>query len=148
MSSLNCIRREKSASEYQNAELMRLAFLRPYLVDATFSNARSASLRQNAGLMKSPFLKCRQTNAIISNARSASLLNRDTKAASQSQNVRVASVLQNVNSASLNLAFLRLVSQSYDVRLHLLSDGSIRRELKSPHPQRLEAGPSIPLRQI
>ena len=41
---LNCIRRAKSVSGYQNAELKRLAFLRFHLPDAIFSNARSASL--------------------------------------------------------------------------------------------------------
>ena len=91
----------KSASGYQNAELMRLAFMRAYLVNMTFSNARSASLlrdtrpaslHQNTRLMKSAFLKCRQTNATISNVRSVSLL-RDTRLASQSQNMRATSVL-------------------------------------------------------
>jgi len=65
---LNSIRCVKSASGYQSAELMRLAFLRPYLTDVTFSNAKSASLlrdmrpvflRQNTGLVKSASLKCR-----------------------------------------------------------------------------------------
>jgi len=41
---LNCIRRAKSMYGYQNTELKRLAFLRPYLTDVMFSNARSASL--------------------------------------------------------------------------------------------------------
>jgi len=122
---LNCIRRAKSASGCQNAELMKLTFLRPYLADATFSNARftsllrdtrPASLRQKAGFMKFAFLKCCQTNAAISNARFASLLSRDTRPASQSQNARAASVLQNVNSVSLNLASLRLASRSCDAR--------------------------------
>ena len=40
---LNRIRCAKSASGYQNAEFMKLAFLRPYLTDATFNNTRSAS---------------------------------------------------------------------------------------------------------
>ena len=41
---LNHIRRAKSASEYQNAELKRLAFLRLHLPDTMFSNARSVPL--------------------------------------------------------------------------------------------------------
>ena len=41
---LNSIRHVKSASGYQSAELTRLAFLRPYLTDAMFSNTRFASL--------------------------------------------------------------------------------------------------------
>ena len=58
---LNNTRRVKSASGYQSAELTRLAFLRPYLIDAIFNNARSASLLrdtrptsscQNVRLMK------------------------------------------------------------------------------------------------
>ena len=44
VSLLNHIRRAKSASECQNAELKRLTFLRLHLPDAIFSNARSASL--------------------------------------------------------------------------------------------------------
>jgi len=61
------IKRAKSASGYQNAELKRLAFLRLHLPDAMYSNVRSASLlintrpaslQQNAGLIKSAFLKC------------------------------------------------------------------------------------------
>ena len=65
---------------------------------------------------------------------------------SQSQNVRAASVLQNVNSVSLNPAPLRLASQSYDTRLTFRSlTARVRRELKSPHPQRLEAGLFDPL---
>ena len=67
----------KSASGYQNAELEKLVFLRPYLKDAKISNARSASLvrdttpaslLQNEGLMKSASFKCRQANVINSNA--------------------------------------------------------------------------------
>jgi len=65
---LNHISRVKSVSGYQNVELRRLAFLRLYLLDATFSNVRSVpllrdtrpvSLRRNAGLIKSVFPKCR-----------------------------------------------------------------------------------------
>ena len=41
---LNRIRRAKSASKYQNTELKRLIFLRPYLTHAMFSNVRSVSL--------------------------------------------------------------------------------------------------------
>jgi len=41
---LNRIRRAKSVSGYQNAELKRLAFLRLHPTDAMFSNARSISL--------------------------------------------------------------------------------------------------------
>ena len=41
---LNCIRRAKFMSGYQNAELKRLAFLGLHLPDVMFSNARSASL--------------------------------------------------------------------------------------------------------
>jgi len=47
---LNCIRRAKSASGYQNAELKRLAFLRPYFTDAMFSNARSVSFLRDTRL--------------------------------------------------------------------------------------------------
>ena len=63
---LNRIRRVKSASGYQNAKLKRLAFLRPYLIDAMINNVRPASLLRdtrpaslllNAGLMKSASLK-------------------------------------------------------------------------------------------
>ena len=66
---LNCVIRVKSASRYQNAELEKLAFLRPYLIDAMISNARSTSLLrdmrpgsllQNTGLIKSAYLKCHQ----------------------------------------------------------------------------------------
>ena len=119
VSLLNCIRREKSASGYQNAELMRFVFLRFNLADMMFSNARSAyllrdmrpaSLGQNARLMKSVFLQCRQTNMTVSNARFASLLSRDTRLAFQSQNMRATSVLQNVSSTSLSPAPLRLAS--------------------------------------
>ena len=39
---LNSIRRVKSASRYQSAKLTRLAFLRSYLADVMFNNARSA----------------------------------------------------------------------------------------------------------
>ena len=39
---LNCIRRVKSTSGYQNAELKRLALLGLHLQDAKFNNARSA----------------------------------------------------------------------------------------------------------
>jgi len=42
--SSDSIRRVKSTSRYQNAELMRHVFLRPYLTDVTFSNARFAFL--------------------------------------------------------------------------------------------------------
>ena len=89
-SSLNSIRRTKSASGHQTAKLMRLVFLRPYLTGVTFSNTRSASLLrdsklaslcQNIGLMKSMFFKFHQTNATISNARSASLLSRGMRPA-------------------------------------------------------------------
>ena len=82
---LNRIRRTKSASGYQRAELTRLVFLRPYIADAMFNNARSAyllrdtrlaSLYQNARLTKSASLKCHQANVTISNARSASPLSR------------------------------------------------------------------------
>ena len=68
MSLLNSIRRMKSVSGYQSAELTKLAFLRPYLADAMFSNARSASLLrdtrpvsliQNVELIMSVSLKCR-----------------------------------------------------------------------------------------
>ena len=41
---LNCIRHAKSASGYQSTELKRLTFLRLYLTDAMFNNARFASL--------------------------------------------------------------------------------------------------------
>ena len=117
---LNSIRCMKSASGHQNAELMRLTFLRLYLIGMTFNNVRSASLlrdtrpaslHQNVGLMKSMILKCFQINMTISNARSTSLLSRDTRPTSQSQNLRAASVLQNINSASLNFGSLRLVSR-------------------------------------
>ena len=59
----------------------------------------------------------------------ASLLRKDTRPTSQSQNTRAASVLQNVNSASLNLASLGLASRGRDVRLafalqQLRSEGS------------------------
>ena len=123
---LNSIRCVKSASGYQNTELKRLAFLRLHLTDAMFSNARSvslfidtrpASLQQNAGLIKSAFLKCYQTNAMISNVKSASLISRGTRPVSQSQNMRAASVLQSMNSASLNPVPLRLASHSCDARL-------------------------------
>ena len=123
---LDCVKRVKSASGYQNIKLEKLAFLRLYLTYAMISNARSASLLrdtrptsllQNAGLMKFASLKCHQTNTTISNARSASLISRGTQPASQSQNARAASVPQNVNSASLNLAPLRLASRSCDAKL-------------------------------
>jgi len=116
---LKYIRCAKSASAYQNAELKRLTFLRSYLTNVMLSNARfvslfrdtrPVSLRRNMRLMKSAFLKCCQTNTIISNARSASLLSIDMRPMSQSQNARAASVLQNVNSMSLNPAPLRLAS--------------------------------------
>ena len=90
---LNCVRCVKFASGYQNVELKKLAFLRPYLTDAMFSNARSASLlrdtrpaslRQNARLMKSVFLNCLQISATISNVRFTSLLSRGTRPAPQS----------------------------------------------------------------
>ena len=48
---LNCIRLAKFASRYQNAELMRLAFLRPYLADAMFNNVRFASLLRDSRLV-------------------------------------------------------------------------------------------------
>ena len=41
---LNHIRRAKFASGYQNAEFKRLTFLKLYLTDAMFNNARSTSL--------------------------------------------------------------------------------------------------------
>ena len=41
---LNRIRRAKSASGYQNAELKRLVFLRLHLSDTTFSNTRFVHL--------------------------------------------------------------------------------------------------------
>ena len=75
------------------------------------------SLCQNARLTKSASLKCRQANVTISNARFASLLSRGVRLASQIQNARAASVLQNVNSAFLNLASLKLA------KLTFLSDG-------------------------
>ena len=68
MSFLNYVRRVKSASEYQNTELKKLTFLRPYLIDMMFSNTRlvsllrdtrPASLLQNVGLMKFASLMCR-----------------------------------------------------------------------------------------
>ena len=99
---LNCIRRAKSASGYQKEDLEKLTFLRPYLTDAIFSNARSASLfrdtrptylLQNAGLMKSASLKCHQINMTISNVRSTSLISRGTRPVSQSQNARITSIL-------------------------------------------------------
>jgi len=120
---LNCIRCVKSTSGYQNAELKRLAFFRLYLTDTMFSNTRSVSLlrdtrptslRQNAGLMMFAFLMCYQANATISNARSVLLLNRGTRPASQSQNTRAASFLQNMNSVSLYPMPLRLASQGCD----------------------------------
>ena len=40
---LNYIRRARSASGYQNAKLMKSAFLEFYLRDTMFNNARSAS---------------------------------------------------------------------------------------------------------
>jgi len=132
MSLLNSIRHVKSASRYQSTELTRLAFLRPYLADAMFSNARSASLLrdtrpaslcQNARLTKSASLKYHQTNATINNARSASLISRGTRPASQSQNARAASVLQNVYSAFLNLASLKLARLTFAIR-RLGSEGS------------------------
>jgi len=67
VSLLTYVRRLKFTFRDQNAELEKLAFLRPPLSDATFSNARSvpllrgtrpASLQQNAGLIKSMFPKC------------------------------------------------------------------------------------------
>ena len=61
-------------------------------------DTRSASLLQNARLMKSASLKCRQINATIINKRSTSLISRGTRPASQSQNARAVSVLQNMNS--------------------------------------------------
>jgi len=119
MSILDCIRRAKSASGYQNAELKRLAFRRPYLTVATsfLRDTRPASLCQNARLMKFAFLNYRWASAAISNARSASLLSRGTRPASQSQNARAVSISQNVSSASLNLVPLRLTSRSCDTRL-------------------------------
>jgi len=65
---LSCVRRVKSAFGDQNARLKKLVFLKPYLLNASFSDARSvsllgntrpASLLQNAGLRESAFLKCR-----------------------------------------------------------------------------------------
>jgi len=47
---LNCIRRAMFAYGYQNAELKRLVFLRPYLTDTMFSNARSTSLLKDTKL--------------------------------------------------------------------------------------------------
>jgi len=123
---LNCFRRAKSVSRYQNTELKRLTFLRLHLTDIMFSKAKSASplidtrhtsLQQNTGLIKSSFLKCLQTNATISNARSASLFSRGARPASQSQNARAVSILQNVSSASLNPAPLSLASQSCNAKL-------------------------------
>ena len=111
---LSCTRCAKSAFGDQNAKLKKLTLSRPHLINVTFSDARSvsplrnmrpASLPRNAGLRKSVFPKCHWLNATISNARSASLLSRGTRPASQSQNARVASFLQNVSSASLNPVF-------------------------------------------
>ena len=89
VSLLNHIRCAKSSSGYQNTELKRLAFLKPYLTNARSASLlrdmRLTSLCQNMGLMKSVFLKCHQANTTISNARSASLLSRGTRPASQSQ---------------------------------------------------------------
>ena len=115
---LSCVRRVKSAFGDQNTKLQRLAFLRLHLSNATFSSARAtplykvtrpASLQQNVRLRKSAFLKCRKPDATISNARSASLLSRGIRPAFPSQNVRAASVLQDVSST-----FLTPAPQNYD----------------------------------
>ena len=50
------------------------------------------------------------------------------------------SVLRNVSSTSLNPAPLRRASRSCNARLTFSPTAKVRRELKSPYPQRLEAG--------
>ena len=93
----------KPASLYQNAELMKSAFLEFHLRDVMFSNARSTSflkekkhtsLYQNAELMKFAFLKLH-----LIDARSASLL-KDMRPAFLCQNVRFVSLLQDARPAS------------------------------------------------
>ena len=110
---LNHVRNVKFAFGNLNVRFTKLAFLKLRFPNATSSNVRSVLLIQDtgpapihlyAGSRRPAFLKHLYPDATIDNARVASLLSRGARLAFQSHNAKAAFILQDVSSASQNLA--------------------------------------------
>ena len=113
----------KYAFDNLNVRFTKLAFLKHRFLNATSSNAKSVLFVKDtrpaplyAGPSSPAFLKHLYPDATIGNARVASLLSRGARLVFQSHNARAAFILQDVSSASQNLA-----SQLCEVRIALRS---------------------------